>query len=407
MRDDVSPGADHPITEDLEAVRHARARRLGYGTLIGVALVVAWGGWSAYDRYADAAATLARINGVPTVRTMVVKPNGEPKHLSLPGTMEPFDQATIYARATGYIASRNADFGSKVKAGDVLAVIAAPDLDQQRAQGKAQVAQMEAALGQSKAEETLQEATNNRTRTLVAEGWETRQRGDTDQLTLEADKAAVRSAEANLDAQKANLSRLDQLADFEKVTAPFDGVVTDRQVDVGSLVSADANSGTPLFSIARADTLRVQVYVPQEAVLGLHDGGEARISVPEIPGRVFTGTVSRMSSALSAGTRTMLTQIDVKDPEGVLRAGLYCTVTFTLPRATAGITLPSQAIIFNREGLSVAVVADGKVRLQKIELAQDDGATVDVKTGLQPGDQVILSPPVNLNEGMAVTVAAS
>ncbi|HLY55103.1 MAG TPA: efflux RND transporter periplasmic adaptor subunit, partial [Stellaceae bacterium] len=322
------------------------------------------------------------------------------------GTMEPYTAATIFARATGYVARRDVDFGSQVKQGQVLAVIAAPDLDQQLAQAKAQVAQTEASLGQAQAQATLQGATNDRTKVLVSEGWQTRQQGDTDALTLRADLAAVKVAQANLEAQKANLSRLEQLTGFEQVTAPFDGTITNRQIDVGNLVSADSNSGTPMFAIERSDVLRVQIYVPQDAVFTLGDGTQAEVTVPEMPGRIFTGKVSRTAAALATDSRTQLTQVDVVNPDGVLRSGLYCLVNFTLPRSVPAITVPSQAVIFNKSGLTVAVVVDGKVQLRPIDLAQDDGATVEVKTGLKDGDQVVLSPPVNITDGMAVTVVA-
>jgi RND family efflux transporter MFP subunit len=407
MRESAFPTGAGVTDRRQEAARRVRARRLGLGALAVVAALVLWGAWGAFARHQDALETLGRINEVPIVHTIAVEPTDQPRTLTLPGSMEPVEVATIYARATGYVARREVDFGSRVKAGQVLAVIAAPDLDQQLSQARAQAAQTEAALAQAQATAKLQQATNNRTRTLVAEGWQTRQQGDTDALTLQADLAAARAAEANLAAQKANLSRLEQLAGFEQVTAPFDGTVTDRQVDVGSLVSADASTGTPMFVVERTDVLRVQVYVPQDAVFGLADGTTATITVPELPGRRFTGTISRSAKALAGASRTQLTQIDVANPDQILRAGLYCQANFSLPRTSPAITLPGQAVIFNHNGLSVALVVDGRIRLRPIELAKDDGATVEVKSGLAAGDQVVLSPPVNLTDGMEVKVAAS
>jgi RND family efflux transporter MFP subunit len=388
MRDSDHPKLDAPS----EAVRVRRARLLGLSALGVLALLVAVGGWRVWAQTEDARATLARIEEVPTVRTVLVKPSDTARQLALSGTMQPFDTATIYARATGYVAKWNADFGTHVKAGDVLAEIAAPDLDQQLVQARAQ-------LVQAQAQAKLLQATNDRTKVLVGQGWQTKQQGDTDRLNLQAGIAGVGAAEANL-------ARLERLAQFERVTAPFDGVITNRQIDVGSLVAADTNSGTALFSIDRSDVLRVQVYVPQDAVFALHQGGVARISVPEMPDRSFEGHISRIAGALDAASRTQLTQVDIDNRDGALRAGLYCTVTFQLPRDHPAITLPSQALVFNQHGLSVAVVSDGKVRIQPVELAQDDGATVDIKTGISPGDQVILSPPVNLADGMKVNTQA-
>lgn len=392
MTEDRSTSTSDGDGPEREAARRRLARRLRIGAILTLACLISIGAWGAYSRREDAASTLGRINSAPTVQVMVAKPGQGDTRLKLPGTMEPVEAATIFARVTGYIASRAVDFGTPVKAGDVLAVVAAPDLDQQRIQAQAQLAQAEAAA-------TLQRATNTRTQKLVQEKWQTKQQGDTDQMTLIADLAAVKVAQANL-------SRLDRLTGFERVIAPFDGVVTDRQVDVGSLVSADSNTGTPLFTVARQDTLRVQVYVPQDSVFDLRENQEAEITVPELSGRVFKGRVSRMASALAVGTRTMLVQVDLPNEGGALRPGLYCVVSFDIKRSAPTITVPSQAVIFNKGGLSVAVVDGGRARLETIELAEDNGASVEVRAGLRPGDQVILSPPVNLTDGAPVSVAA-
>jgi RND family efflux transporter MFP subunit len=206
---------------------------------------------------------------VPVVRLAVVKADDRPLQINLPGTIQAFDSATLFARATGYIGRRDVDIGSRVHAGDVLAVISAPELDQQLAQARAQLSQMQAALAQSQANMELARANNGRTSRLVQQGWAAVQQGDTDRLNFAAQTAAVGVARANLEAQQAQVNRLEELTGFERVVAPFDGVITSRQVDVGSLVTADASSGTPLFSIAHTDVLRVQVYVPQGAFFGL------------------------------------------------------------------------------------------------------------------------------------------
>ncbi len=214
--------------------------------------------------------------------------------------------------------------------------------------------------------------------------------------------AGVRVAAANLEAQKAQVSRLEQLTSFERVTAPFDGVITARQIDTGSLVTADTANGTPLFSIARINTLRVQAYVPQDAALAIKDGSQADVTVPEIPGRTFHGTVARNANALQAGTRTLLTEVDIDNPDGTLHPGLYCTVRFSLPRTQSVTIVPAEAVIFDERGLSVAVFADGKAHLRHIELAADNGVQVEIKQGLNAGERVILNPPVALADGMRV-----
>lgn len=357
----------------------ARRRRrilgiLGCVVVIAVGAAIGWGAWGhAQQRAAALQTQQQQENFVPTVRTSKVKMVDSPRELDLPGTTQAFESATIYARATGYIAKRQVDIGSRVKAGDVLAIIAAPELDQQLSQARAQLAQLDAALGQARANADLARVTNDRTKKLVGEGWSTKQQGDNDRLTFEAQTAAVRVAEANLQAQKAAVSRLEELTSFERVVAPFDGTITSRQIDLGSLVTADTSTGTSLFTIDRTDVLRVQVYVPQESIFGLKDGEEARVIVPEIATRTFGGRIARNAVSLQAGTRTLLTEVDVDNSQGILHAGLYCTVRFSVPREQPIVTVSSRSIIFDKNGLSVAVYADGKVQVRHIDLARDNG----------------------------------
>ncbi|MGB6919683.1 MAG: efflux RND transporter periplasmic adaptor subunit, partial [Methylovirgula sp.] len=313
--------------------------------------------------------------------------------------------ATVYARATGYISTRNVDIGSRVHAGDVLAVISAPDLDQQLLQARAQVAQLQAAVAQAQSNMQLAKVTNQRTQVLVVQGWQTKQQGDVDRLTFQAQSAALQVAEANLKAGQAQVSRLEELTGFEKVTAPFDGVITQRHIDVGSLVTADVNSGTQLFDIAHSDVLRIQIWVPQDAVFGLKDGDTAEVRVPEIPGRVFHGKVARNANALQAGTRTRLTEVDVENSDGTLFPGLYCTVRLFIQRLQPVISIPSEAVIFNKNGLSAAVYEDGRVRIKPLDVLADNGADIEVRAGLNPNDLVILNPPVNITDGMRVSTA--
>jgi len=349
--------------------RHRQlARTLAIGAIAVLVLLVAFGTFSHYRRAAAASAVLeARNTLVPVVRTLVVQEDLQPRTIDLPGSMAAFDSATLYARATGYISVRNVDISSKVHKGDVLAVIAAPDLDQQLVQTKAQLLQLEAAVRQAQANADLGRVTNQRTSRLVAQGWSSAQQGDNDRLTFDARTAAVAVAEANVVAQQAAVHRLEQLTDFEKITAPFDGEITGRFIDVGSLVTADAASGSPLFSIARTDVLRVQVFVPQTAYFGVKQGDHATVTVPEIVNRTFDGTVARNARALATGTRTLLTEVDVDNKSGELAAGLYSVIRLQLRRLNPVVRVPSQAVIFDKDGLSVAVVEDGKVQFRKLE----------------------------------------
>ena len=395
----------HSEAEDpaLQGRRRRAARWLGAGSVAVLALMIGAGTWTHVARNAAAEDALkTRQDAVPLVRAELVKTNDKPRVIDLPGTMQAFDAATLYARATGYIAVRNVDIGSKVHKGDVLVTIAAPDLDQQLAQARAQLLQMEAALAQAQASSKLAAANNRRTSTLVVEGWNSRQQGDVDRTTVQTQSAGVRVAQANIAAQVAQVNRLQELQGFERVTAPFDGVITSRQVDVGTLVTADQSSGTPLFGLARTDVLRVQVYVPQEAVFVIKDGADATVTVPQLPGQVFHGTVARNAGALATDTRTLLTEVDVKNQDGVLSAGLYGIVHFDEKRDAPVIIVPSEAVIFNKDGLNAAVVENGRAALRHLTVLHDDGGQVEVRAGLKPGDRIILNPPADLVPGMKV-----
>ncbi len=396
-----------PGQPEVDPKRVRIARLAGIGVVIVLAAMVGWGIWS-HLATANAArsATQTRQNAVPRVRVMTAHADDSPSVVDLPGTMQAFDSATLYARATGYIAKRNVDIGSRVHVGDVLAVIAAPELDQQLAQARAQLIQMQAAMRQAIAQRGLAKVTNQRTSKLVVEGWDSRQQGDQDATTLNTSSAAVGVAQANLAAQAAAVNRLVELTGFEAVIAPYNGVITARQIDVGNLVNADSSSGTSLFSIARDDILRVQVYVPQEDFFGLKDGQDATLTVPQLPGRIFHGSVARNAAALSTNTRTLLAEIDVDNKNGALSAGLYGIVHFKEPRPEPIISIPTQAVIFNDQGLSVAVVDNGKIAVRHLDVAADDGAQVRVRAGLKDGDKVILNPPVNLVIGEKVDVAS-
>jgi RND family efflux transporter MFP subunit len=284
----------------------------------------------------------------------------------------------------------------------VLAVISAPDLDQQLEQARAQLLQMQASLQQAVAQRAFAHVTNQRTSRLVSEGWASRQQGDQDRTTYSTQSAAVGVAQANVAAAQASVDRLVELTGFEKVTAPFDGVITARDVDVGNLVTADATSGTPMFSIAHNDVLRVQVYVPQEDFFGLKDGQDATLTVPQLPGKIFHGRVARNAASLASTTRTLLAEVDVDNRDGALSPGLYGVVHIQEPRQDPIVTVPSQAVIFDKNGLSVAVMEGDHIVLRHLDVAADNGATLDVRAGLHDGDKVILSPPADATDGTKV-----
>jgi RND family efflux transporter MFP subunit len=350
------------------------------------------------------ATTEARRDFVPSVRTAAVRASGSVMSVTWPGTTEAFAQANIYARASGYISKRNVDIGSRVKAGELLIEITAPELDHQIANAEGTLAQMQASLEQAIANRDLARVTWDRDNPLVQKGWVTAQQGDTDRLTLTARDAAVSVAQANIVAQKAQLQVLNQQKAYQSVVAPFDGVITQRNIDIGSLVQADAASGTFLFTLMQSDVLRIQLYVPQDEAFGVAPGVEALIRVPEIPGRDFPGKVTRIADALQPGSRTLLTEIDVPNPDRVLSPGIYCNVELKIPRRTPSLIVPSEAIVFNRDGLNVTVVENGVAHIRRVTVVRDFGTTVEVSTGVKDGDQVILNPPVDLTDGHKVEI---
>jgi RND family efflux transporter MFP subunit len=364
-----------------------------------------FGFWRHYSLNAEVMATAeARREFVPSVRTAAVRASGSTMSVTWPATTEAFAQANIYARASGYISKRNVDIGSRVKAGELLIEITAPELDHQIANAEGTLAQMQASLEQAIANRDLARVTWDRDNPLVQKGWVTAQQGDTDRLTLTARDAAVSVAQANIVAQKAQLQVLNQQKAYQSVVAPFDGVITQRNIDIGSLVQADAASGTFLFTLMQSEVLRIQLYVPQDEAFGVAPGVEALIRVPEIPGRDFPGKVTRIADALQPGSRTLLTEIDVPNPDRVLSPGIYCNVELKIPRRTPSLIVPSEAIVFNRDGLNVTVVENGVAHIRRVTVVRDFGTTVEVSTGVKDGDQVILNPPVDLTDGHKVEI---
>ena len=334
---------------------------LGGGMLLLLAGGLGIGGWRHYQAARDVAAVAEQVRtAIPEVRVAAVRPSGDLMKVTLPATTTAFEAANIFARTSGYIEKRYVDIGDRVKKGDLLAEITAPELDQQIAQAQATLAQNQAALQQAQASRELADVTNARDSNLVKQGWLTAQQGDNDRLTLRAQQAAVGVAQSNITAQEAQIRVLQQEKAYQRVVAPFDGVITQRNVDNGSLVQAGS---TFMFTLMHSNVIRTQVFVPQDEAFGVGPGVDADIRVPEIPGRTFPGKVTRIASALQPGSRTLLTEIDVPNPDGALSPGIYCTVELSIPRKTPSMTVPSDALVFDQNGLHVAVVRNGTVHL--------------------------------------------
>jgi len=408
-KEDVQDQPDPQIDRVVELPKDGRKRRrrfrgalLGGGTLLLLVGGLGIGGWRHYQAELAVAATAQQSRTlVPDVRVASVRAADSQITISLPATTLAFEAANVFARTSGYIEKRYVDIGDRVKAGALLADITAPELDHQIAQAKATLTQNQATLQQTQASRDLADVTNGRDSKLVKQGWLTLQQGDNDRLTLAAQQAAVRVAQSNIAAQEAQIRILEQEKAYQRVVAPFDGVITQRNIDNGSLVQSGS---TFMFTLMHPDVIRTQVYVPQDEAFGLGPGVDAVVRVPEIPGRTFPGKVTRIASALQPGSRTLLTEIDVPNPDGALSPGIYCTIELFIPRKTPSMIIPSDAVVFDRDGLHVAVVENGSAHLKKIAIERDFGTEVEVHDGVKPGDQVILNPMVNLVEGSKVAV---
>ena len=385
-----------------------QAGRIAGGSLAfgAAALLLLAGGlgasaWRHYRNERDVAMAAAHHRYfIPVVRVAAVRPSDAINTVSLPATTTAFEAANILARTNGYIEKRYVDIGDKVKAGALLAEITAPELDHQISQAQATLAQDQATLHQTEASRELARVTNDRDSNLVKQGWLTLQQGDNDRFTLAAQEAAVGVAQSNIAAQQAQIRVLGQEKAYQRVVAPFDGVVTQRYIDNGSLVQSGS---TLMYTMMHSDVIRVQLYVPQDEAYGVSPGVDAVVHVPEIPGRSFPGKVTRIARALQPGSRTLLTEIDVPNPDGALSPGIYCTVDLHIPRKTPSLVVPADAVVFDQNGLHVAVVRDGKANMQKISIERDFGKQVEVQPGrLEAGDRVILNPPVDLAEGSRV-----
>ena len=410
FRREAAPVPENETRPSRGAEKQGRWRgwTLGLGVLIVLAAALAFGAYGSYSQNLQAVATTQqRRDFVPTLRAQAVQASGDYVAVTLPATTAAFSVANIFARASGYIDKRNVDIGDHVKEGELLVQIVAPELDHQIAQAKATLAQLEATVQQTQANKELARVTWGRDSPLVDKGWVTPQQGTIDVQTLKAQEAAVGVAEANAAAQRAQIQVLTQQKAYQRVVAPFDGVITQRNVDVGALVQADAVSGTFMFTIMRSNVIRTQVYVPQDQAFGLAPGVDAVVHVPEIPDRTFPGKVTRIADALQPGTRTLLTEVDIPNPDGALTPGTYCTIELRIPRKTPSILVPADAIIFNAEGPQVATVENGIVHIRKVSVARDLGKEVEVRDGVKQGDQVILNPPVDLVEGKKVHIRLS
>lgn len=323
----------------------------------------------------------------PAVIVAKPTPGRVSQELVLPGNVQAFTDSPIYARTSGYLKSWSFDIGAHVKKGQRLAVIASPEVEQQLQQAKAD-------LATSRANQKYAETQAARYQELLNENAVSKQ--DTDNFRAQASSTSNQVAAA-----EANVRRLAQLTEFSNVDAPFDGVITARNVDIGTLI--DAGAARELFHMASDDTLRVYVNVPQVDARAAIPGMTAGLTVPEHPGRTFTGKIARTSNAIDPAFRTLLVEVDVDNRKHELLPGDYAQVHFKLPSdGRAGLVVPVPALIFRSDGLRVAVAQGDKARLVPVTVGRDDGKTVEVASGLRPDDLVIQNPPDSLIDGETV-----
>jgi len=360
---------------------------------------------------------------VPVVSVIHPKRGAERDEIVLPGNIQAYIDSPIYARASGYLKVWYTDIGARVKAGQLLGEIEAPELDQQVRQAKAAVEQAEAALEQARANlaqgttnDELARVTAVRWKNLVVKGAVSQQENDQYQAQYQAQVASVQAlekaiaaAQSNVASSEANLSRLQEMQSFEQVKAPFDGVITARNTDVGALINA-GNSGPAqeLFHMAATARLRVYVEVPQAYSRSAVPGVTADLTLAEFPGRHFSGKLVRTAEAIDSATRTLLTEVAVDNTSGTLLPGAYAQVHLKLASAAPSLILPVNALLFRSEGLRVGVVRDGdKAELLPVTLGNDSGTEVEVVSGLSESDLVIVNPPDSLLSGAAVRVAGA
>jgi RND family efflux transporter MFP subunit len=374
----------HPVSR--------RGLRLAALVASGVAVVIVGAG------VVSRAASSARLrqwtdaHALPVVTVAQPQPGGTSSILALPGRLEAYSRAPIYARVNGYVKDWKVDIGGRVHAGQLLAELEAPDLDQQLSQAKADLltAQANAALART---------TARRWQQLVKADAVSRQEVDMKNGDFAAKQAIVK-------ATRANVERLEVLEGFTRIVAPFDGVVTARATDVGALINAGSGKGLELFVVSNTEKLRLYVNVPQNYVAEISPGTQAQIAVPERPGRTFTATVESTSESVDPASGATLVQLAVDNTAGQLLTGAYANVRFDLPSTAAALSIPASALIVDSSGVRVATLGqDNRVALKPVAIARDLGNVIEISSGLAAQDRLIDSPPDGISEGDQVRIA--
>ncbi len=391
--DNVREVAGHSRPQnDPKPAKSARRRWLALGVVsFAVAAVLAYGMWSRVRASKKLGAETSQL-AITQVSVVSPKQTTPAQEIILPGNVQPFISSPIYARTNGYLKNWYVDIGAPVKQGQLLAVIDAPEVDQQLAQSLSN-------LNTAKANLALAEITKNRYEGLIK----------TNAVAQQDVDNAVGSYKANLaivEADEANVKQLQALQGFEKIYAPFDGVVTARNTDIGDLIDSGSAGGvkTDMFHIAQPGTLRVYVNVPEEYSQGVKVGMTANLALAEFPGRTFQGRLVRTADAINVTTRTLLIEVDVANPIGTLLTGSYAEVHLQVPTPASTYLIPVNTLLFRSEGLHVGIVKDGKVELSTVTPGHDFGDQIEIVSGLKANDQVIINPPDSIVSGQQVQI---
>lgn len=396
MKLEPTTDLDTPIPLDAATRTQRRGFRAGAWSWLALAVillaVLLYSGISARAR-TDATLRQDTIAAAtPTVAVVQPKRAAAAEEVVFPGNIRAYTDAAIYARTSGYLKKWYVDIGTRVQTGQLLAEIETPEVDQQLQQAKADMATAEANL-------QLATSTAERWKELVSTDSVSKQETDEKVGDLNAKKAIVESG-------RANVKRLEQLHAFGRIYAPFSGVITVRNTDVGQLIDAGNSQGRELFHLAATDKLRVFVSVPQQYSRAATPGVSADITLEELPGKKFTGKISRTANAIDTSSRTLLTEVEVGNASGELLPGAYASVHLKLPSKGAAVTVPANTLLFRSEGLRVAVVRDGQAHLVPVTIGRDFGTDVEVVDGLQGDESLVVNPPDSLISGSPVRVAS-
>jgi RND family efflux transporter MFP subunit len=395
----MTPSEKHALETPPELPAREERHRAGIGLATAVMLAavaamfvvaMAVGFLSRTKAAADLQQATAAA-AIATVDVVYPKAGAPTEDLVLPGNTQAFTDAPLFVRTNGYVKSWHVDIGTQVKKGQLLAEIETPEVDQQLHQARADLRTAQANLRQA-------EITADRWQTLVKTNAVSKQETDQAVNTLQAMKAAV-------DSSAANVRRLEELQGFQKMYAPFDGVITARNTDIGALINAGASTpGYELFHLAAIHILRVFVAVPQRYAYAVRPGATASLTLDEFPDKTFSGTIARTANAIDPASRTLLVEVEVENRHGPLLPGAYVRVHLPLPHAVNAVTVPANTLLFRSEGLRVGVVRNGRAELMPVTIGRDYGHSIEVMSGLQPTDPVIVNPSDSLISGTPVQV---